>query len=115
MILSYCCCFGQPLDISLAVRLGGRVEIDALEFVNALPVDWRLTDTTGAPLTEWLPGNSRRRKSSVHDLQFYRDGKTRGISAAGLVLETRGIGEARVLVWPRIGTFSDGTGGCHSE
>jgi hypothetical protein len=38
MILTYKCRFGQPLDLQLAERFGDAVEIQALEFVNALPM-----------------------------------------------------------------------------
>jgi hypothetical protein len=41
-----------------------------------------------------------------HDLQIYRDGGTRGTGGKDVSLETRGIGEATVLVWLRERTYS---------
>jgi hypothetical protein len=51
MILTYKCRFGQPLDLQLAERFGDAVEIQAVEFVNASPSEWRLTTPDG-PITQ---------------------------------------------------------------
>jgi hypothetical protein len=105
MILTYKCTFGQPLDLQLAERFGVAVEIQALEFVNALPMEWRLI-TPHAAVTSWQPAMRTRKTLAFHDLQIYRDGGTHGTSGKDVSLETRGIGEATLLVWLRERTYS---------
>ena len=105
MILTYKCSFGQLLDLQLAERFGVAVEIQALEFVNALPIEWRLTTPLG-PVTSWQPAMRLRKTLAFHDLQIYRDGGTHGTGGKDVSLETRGIGEATVLVWLRERTYS---------
>jgi hypothetical protein len=100
MILTYKCSFGQPLNLQLAERFGDAVEIQALEFVNALPIEWRLTTLDGS-LTQWQPAIRARMPLPFHDLQVYRDGETHGTRGKGVLLESRGIGKATVLVWLR--------------
>jgi hypothetical protein len=42
MILTYKCVFGVPLPLKLTELFGEKVELEGLEFVNALPIEWRL-------------------------------------------------------------------------
>jgi hypothetical protein len=105
MILTYKCRFGQLLDLQLAERFGAAVEIKALEFVNALPIEWRLITPQDA-VTPWRPAMRERKTLPFHDLQVYRDGGTHGTGGKDVSLETRGIGEATVLVWLRERTYS---------
>ncbi len=45
MVLYFRCSFGVKLPLLLSDRFGQRVEIDALEFINAVPIggDWSPT------------------------------------------------------------------------
>lgn len=42
MILTYKCFFGVPLPLKLTELFGEKVELEGLEFVNALLIEWRL-------------------------------------------------------------------------
>lgn len=106
MILSYNCVFGVVLPMNLTERFGDGVELQALEFVNALPIEWRLV-SEGTPTTEWQSPMPERKTFPFHDLQVPHSGGTRGTSAAGISLETRGIGGCIVLVWLREGTYRE--------
>ena len=114
MIVSLKCVFGQMLHLRLAERFGKAVEIEALEFVNAAPIEWRLISGNGAgiAMTQWFAGVPKRKTLAFHDLQFARFGGTCGLPGADVVLETRGIGDATVMLWPRIGTYSEQQGCC---
>lgn len=104
MILHFKCIFGVSLDISLADRLGQRVEVEAIEFLNGAPIEWRIKPD------DWRSGLHKGRGiEGLHDLQRFVVSlrQTRGIPAAHAILETRGIGESTVLIWPRIGTYSE--------
>ena len=103
MILSYKCTFGVPMPFDLTGRFGDGVELEGFEFVNAVPIEWRLT--TGNSASEWQEPFPDRKTFPFHDLQIPRRGGTGGTRAAGLSLETRGIGECTVLVWLREGTY----------
>ena len=70
-----------------------------------LPIEWRLTTPLG-PVTSWQPAMRLRKTLAFHDLQIYRDGGTHGTGGKDASLETRGIGEATVLVWLRERTYS---------
>lgn len=108
MILTYVCEFGIPLP--LALKLAGNVELECIEFVGALPIEWRLVSETGDPLTNWCPGRRLHVGDGLrgfHDLQRPMHGGTRGLPARGATLETRGIGISRLLVWPREGTYRE--------
>jgi hypothetical protein len=100
MIITYKCAFGQPLALYLADSFGASVEIQALEFVNALPLEWRLV-AEDEPLTPWKPGMPERKKFAFHDLQRSNGSGTSGTPGRDAVLETRGIGDGTVLVWLR--------------
>lgn len=80
-------------------------EIEALEFLNACPIEWRLVFADGRS-TPWRPGD-RAGSSPVMrtfwDLQEMRGGVTCGIAVDGCTLETRGFGAATVFFWPRDG------------
>jgi hypothetical protein len=52
-----------------------------------------------------MPDKRERKSMALHDMQVPVRGGTRGTTCAGAVLETHGIGEAAVLIWPRIGTY----------
>lgn len=106
MILKYHCVFGGPMRLDLEERFGARVEIEALEFVDALPIEWRLVSDALADFA-WRPGMPERKTFAFHDLQVPSGNGTRGTKGCGLWLETRGIGSCLVLVWPREGTYSE--------
>ena len=109
MILIYKCTFGVPMPFDLTQRFGEMVELQALEFVNAVPIEWRLKTETGA--LEWQGPFPERKSSPFQDLQIRRrSGGTGGMPAAGLSLETRGIGQCTVLVWLREGTYREKAG-----
>jgi hypothetical protein len=86
-------------------RFGAAVDIQALEFVNALPIEWRLITPQDA-VTPWRPAMRERKTLPFHDLQVYREGGTHGTGGKDVSLETRGIGEATVFVWLRERTYS---------
>jgi hypothetical protein len=106
VILKYHCVFGSPMRLDLEERFGARVEIEALEFVDALPIEWRLVSDALADFA-WRPGMPERKTFAFHDLQVPSGNGTRGTKGCGLWLETRGIGSCLVLVWPREGTYSE--------
>lgn len=99
MILKFHCTFGFPLNLALGDRFGPRVEAEAIEFVNGAPIEFRLTPA------EWQPGLHSGRMPAFHNLQKPVSGGTRGTSVVEAYLDTRGIGEATVLLWLREGTF----------
>jgi hypothetical protein len=99
MIVKFQCTFGVPLDLALGARFGPRVEAEAIEFLVGAPIEWRL------PQKDWRPGLHHGRMAAFHDLQMPISGGTRGTPVAKAYLDTRGIGEATVLLWLREGTF----------
>jgi hypothetical protein len=105
MILFYRCVFGTSLPLGLDERFGSAVELQALEFVNGKPMEWRLTANENA-ITSWTPGIAARQTFAFHDLQVPHAGGTRGTYGRGVSLETRGIGDATVFVWLREGTYA---------
>jgi len=105
MVLFFQCSFGVNLSLLLSDRFGQRVEIDALEFINAIPIGWRLVSDT-EPTAGWQESILERKCFAFHDLQRpNRAGGTRGIPGASVWLETRGIGDGTLAVWLRDGTF----------
>lgn len=106
VILKYHCVFGTPMAFDPTARFGAGVEIEALEFVDALPIEWRLVSGTLFDFA-WRPGMPVRKTFAFHDLQVSSGNGTRGTRGSGLWLETRGIGGCLVLVWPREGTYSE--------
>jgi hypothetical protein len=109
MILTYRVVFGIPFRLELAEKWGPRVELEAIEFLNGVPIDWRIGDD---PIRSGLRTHCDPMLRGFHDLQRpIRTGGTRGLPAASLELETRGIGDATLLVWLREGTFPV-TGAC---
>jgi hypothetical protein len=114
MILRYECNFGRELSLSLDVRFGPRIEIESFEFVDQLPISWRLITVSASgdrvEVTPWKSGKRDRMHPALlgfHDLQIPIPGGTRGTAGTGLCLETRGIGKSLLLVWPRLGTFRE--------
>ena len=108
MILSYDCEFGQPLVLNVLAHVRGNVEAECIEFLSALPSEWRLTTSAGQPLTDWQTGYREGQNDYLrgfHDLQRSHRGGTRGLPVTDAILETRGIGATIVLLWPREGTF----------
>jgi hypothetical protein len=107
MILIFRVIFGVPFRFELEAKWGPRVELEAIEFLNGAPIDWRIGNDPVRPglhTGRGIPG--------FHDLQRpIRTGGTRGLPAASLDLETRGIGDATLLVWLRPGTYPE-TGHC---
>lgn len=99
MIVKFQCTFGVPLDLALGDRFGPRVEAEAIEFLVGAPIEWRFIPAN------WRPGLHPGRMPAFHDLQMPVSGGTRGASVAKAYLDTRGIGEATVLLWLREGTF----------
>jgi hypothetical protein len=79
--------------------------IQALEFVNALPLEWRLV-RKDEPLTPWKPGLPERKKFAFHDLQRFNGSGRSGMPGRNAVLETRGIGDGTVLVGRRDRTYT---------
>lgn len=105
MVLLFRCTFGVKLPLLLSERFSQHVEIEALEFINAIPIEWRLVFDT-EPMTGWQESILERKCFAFHDLQRpNRTGGTRGTSGAGVWLETRGIGDGTLVVWLRDGTF----------
>ena len=104
MILTYHVIFGGPFRFDLEAKWGPRVELGAIEFMNGAPIDWRLGND---PLRPGLHAGHPTMRG-FHDLQRAGlSGGTRGIPAGDLELETRGIGDATVLVWLRPGTYPE--------
>jgi hypothetical protein len=68
VILSYNCVFVVVLPMNLTERFGDGVELQALEFVNALPIEWRLV-SEGTPTTDWQSPMPERKTFPFHDLQ----------------------------------------------
>ena len=58
MIVKLKCTFGVPLNLALGNRFGPRVEAEALEFLNGVPIEWGLTST------DWQPGLHSGRMSA---------------------------------------------------
>jgi hypothetical protein len=108
MIFTYHVTFGIPFRLDLAERWGSSVELEAIEFMNGAPIDWRIGND---PLRAGLHAGHPAMRG-FHDLQRAGlSGGTRGLPAANLELETRGIGDATVHVWLRPGTYPE-TGNC---
>ncbi len=68
MVLFFRCTFGVKLPMQLSDRFGQRVEIEALEFMNAIPIEWRLVSDT-EPMTGWQESILERKCFAFHDLQ----------------------------------------------
>ena len=98
MVLFFRCTFGVKLPLLLSDRFGQRVEIEALEFINAIPIEWRLVSDT-EPTTGWQESILERKCFAFHDLQrpnragehgaprsrcLARDARDRGRHARGL-------------------------------
>ena len=92
MIVKFQCTFGVPLDLALGDRFGPRVEAEAIEFLVCAPIEWRFIPAN------WRPGLHPGRMAAFHDLQMPVSGGTKGTSVAEAYLDTRGIGEATVLI-----------------
>ena len=116
MMQFFPCTFCVPLHFdSLAERFGDRVEIDHLSFMGNVPTEWRLNDENGHVRLHifdddsdgWMPGIAGRQSEPIHDLQVHAPGRVSGISAKGLWMETRGIGDAKVCVMLRMGTYRE--------
>jgi hypothetical protein len=95
------------MNLSLSARFGPKVEIEALEFIGGAPVEWRFAGC------EWRPGlkTGNDNLRGFHDLQNPVAGGTRGHLCAQGWLETRGIGDALVIVWLRDGTYLERAAG----
>jgi hypothetical protein len=69
MVLFFPCLFGVKIPLLLGERFGQRIEIEALEFINAIPIEWRLgtTDpiTIGSEGASRSPGSIRHLKASA--------------------------------------------------
>jgi hypothetical protein len=105
VVLFFPCTFGVKLPLLLGERFGQRVEVEGLEFINAIPIEWRLVSNTD-PVTGWQESIPERKCFAFHDLQRpNRSGGTRGTPGAGVWLEMRGIGDGTLVVWLRDGTF----------
>jgi hypothetical protein len=76
MVLFFPCLFGVKIPLLLGERFGQRIEIEALEFINAIPIEWRLgtpTDpiTIGSEGASRSPGSIRPlRASTVFSVHF---------------------------------------------
>jgi hypothetical protein len=100
------CNFGVLSSLGLDSTYEPGCEISALEFVNAAPIEWRLVPEVGVP-SDWRSGlrtGVHDQLRAFHDLQVPKIGGTRGASAHGVSLETRGFGSAIVFLWLRDGT-----------
>ncbi len=106
MILKYSCVSGRTLALDLAERFGAGVDIEALQFVDALPMERRLV-FKASPAAPWKSAMPERKTFAFHDLQVPCGNGTRGTKASGVSLETRGIGGCVVLVWLREGTYRE--------
>ena len=105
MILSFPCTLGIPIPFDLESQFDPAVEIEAIEFVNATPSARRLL-RGDHPITPWWPGIPERSRPAFHGLQIPVLGGTRGTPGTCVILETHGIGETTVLLWPREGTYT---------
>jgi hypothetical protein len=109
MILTCRVIFGVPFRFELEAKWGPRVELEAIEFLNGAPIDWRIGND---PIVPGLRTHCHPMMRGFHDLQRpIRTGGTRGLPASNLELETRGIGDATLLVWLRPGTYPE-SGAC---
>lgn len=63
MILTFRCTFGTLPYLRLVEDFGSGLKIEALEFVNGLPIEWRLTapDTVFMPWTRGMPARASAR------------------------------------------------------
>lgn len=104
MVLRFQCVFGVDLKFYLEPRFGSKVEISALEFLNGAPIEWRLRQDG-----IWRPGLRSGHASlrGFHDMQIPRGFGTSGTLFAHAILETRGIGDATVMIWLRDRTYSE--------
>jgi hypothetical protein len=101
MVIFFPCTFGVKLPLLLGERFGQHVEIQALEFINAIPIEWRLCTPTDS-ITGWQESIPERKRFAFHDLQRpNRSRGTRGTPGAGVWLETRGIGDGTLAIWLR--------------
>lgn len=110
MTVKFHCVFGVPLRIDLASRFGPKVEIEAIEFIGAAPIEWRIDEGMWLSGLMFGPGHAL---GAFHDLQVPVAGGTRGAPAGEAVLQTRGIGDGLVIVWLREGTYSERTQPLH--
>jgi hypothetical protein len=99
MIVEYRGAYGSTVAIELAGELEGY------GFINP-PIEFRLL-RSGGPISEWqqcdAEYHSLLRPVIANDIL-----RTRGLEAAGVSFETRGLGgEFVLLVWRREGTFSN--------
>lgn len=103
MIHVFDCVFGLPVNFDMAQRFGERVEIEAIEFIGGLPLEWKIGNLP------WRPGKKSGQPylETFHDLQFPVPGGTKGTPVGSAQLFTRGIGDAKVMVWLREGTYSE--------
>jgi hypothetical protein len=70
MVLFFPCLFGVKIPLLLGERFGQHIEIEALEFINAISIEWRLgtpTDpiTIGSEGASRSPGSIRPLKASA--------------------------------------------------
>lgn len=109
MVRFYPCTIGQTLNPELGRQYGPRVEIEAIEFINALPIEWRLVTATTV-ITQWRASIRHRNGYAFHDLQLPNpSGGTMGTPGDGIMIETRGIGDCTVAIWLRDGTYQEST------
>jgi len=119
VILTYKCDLGTPVCLNLADKLAGNIEVDCIEFINAIPLEWRFVTSDDQALTEWKPGRREGMSAALrgfHDLQRpMRNGGTCGMKALDAILQTRGAGLSTLFVWPREGTYRAKTDPQHAH
>jgi len=110
---------GSAVSLDLRKQFGESVELESFCFVTP-PSEFRLLRRT-TPLQKWQAANTdmydlqhspsvkewcRDGRRFINDLDHRHDLMTCGILSKDLVMETRGLGFAFVLlVWPRESTF----------
>jgi hypothetical protein len=104
MIIEYRGTYGSTVDIELAGELEGY------GFINP-PIEFRVLRSR-VPISGWQDCDAVYH-SLLRPVIVNAALRTRGLEAAGLSFETRGLGgEFVLLVWRREGTFSSPPGPC---
>lgn len=118
MILTFTGSFGSAVSLDLRQRFGENTELQCFQFIVP-PIEFRLT-RNGAALQDWQTSNtdiydlqhgptvpewSRDGHRFINDLKHRNDVMTCGLLSRDILVETRGlVGAFVLLVWPREST-----------